>query len=245
MKDPTGPNTVRIPTEAGAASTDGSRKSWEQILRQHPELESAHEQASIVLQQQFPRLTLRQLRLAYPQVQFRWPADRVQREAWQERRWGREVLRRGLCETAYLGANLAIVILGVLWVIRLLAHGPATNTGLLLAGAVVASIVAYQFARWRVGGSMASQVEKFTAWLLATLWMSLVWGGICFAFAYGACRWFSVPGAYGGAIGGIAGLCGFAYIVAGEWRDVGDCLALPAREADSMLQQSRELHQGG
>ena len=252
MKDPTGPNSVRAALQASAASVPnpkssgggGSRKSWEQILREHPELESAHEEASTVLQQQFPRLTLRQLRLAYPQVQFRWPAERVEREARQERRWGREVLRRGLLESLYLGANLAIVIFGLLWLIRLLSRAPASRTGLLLAAAVVVSIAAYHCARWKASAPISRQVEKLTAWLIATLGMALVWGGICFAFTYGAFRWFSAPGFYGWSFGGIAGLCGFAYIVMGEWSDLGDCLALPAREAGATLRQARELHQG-
>ena len=77
---------------------------------------------------------------------------------------------------------------------------------------------------------MSRQVEKFTAWLLATLGMALVWSGICLAFVYGAFRWFSMPGTYGWSIGGIAGFFGFAYVVLGEWSDLGDCLALPAPE---------------
>ena len=252
MKDPTGPNGVRaalagfacIPDpESGGA--EGPHKSWEQILREHPELESAHEQASIVLQQQFPRLTLRQLRLAYPQVRFRWPADRVEREALEERRWGREVLRRGLFEFLSLGANLAIAILGLWWLIRLLSHAPALEIGLLLAGAVAASIAAYHCARWGASGLMSRQVENLTAWLVVTLGLALVWGGICFAFTYGALRWFSAPAAYCWSIGGIAALCGFTFMVVGEWSDLGICLALPAREGTAAaLQESRELHQG-
>lgn len=234
MKDPTGPNRVRAAL-AGAASvpspeSDGAgsqRSSWEQILREHPELESAHQEACSVLQQQFPRLTLRQLRLAYPQVQFRWPADRAAREALEERRWGREVLRRGLFELAYLGANLAIAILGITWLIRLVSHAPASRTGMFLAAAAVLSLAAYHCARWKASALMSRQVENLTAWLIATLGMALVWGGICLAFTYGALRWFSVPGVYGWSIGGIAGLFGFAYIVKGEWGDLGDCLALP------------------
>jgi hypothetical protein len=210
------------------ASGDGNqRKSWEQILREHPELDSAHHEACTVLQEQFPRLTLRQLRLAYPQVQFRWPPERVTREALAERRWGREVLRRGLFETAYLGANLAIAILGITWLVRLVSRAPAFRTGLFLAAAVVISITAYQCARWRASALMSRQVQNLTAWLIATLGMALVWGGICVGFTYAALRWFSFPGVYGWSIGGIAGLCGFAYIVKGEWGDLGDCLALP------------------
>jgi hypothetical protein len=252
VKDPTGLIGARAAAQAGAASGPSPelsgasrlRKSWEQILREHPELESAHEQASTVLQQQFPRLTLRQLRLAYPHVQFQWPVDRVEREALEERRWGREVLRRGLFESVYLGANLAIAILGVVWLIRLLSHAPASRTGLFLAAAVIVSIAAYHCALWRASVPMSRQVEKFTAWLLATLGMALVWGGICLAVTFGAFRWFSVPGIYGWSIGAIAALCGFAYIVIGEWSDLEDCLALPAPEGDATLQQSRELRQG-
>jgi hypothetical protein len=213
---------------AGSSDVEGRRKSWEQVLREHPELESAHAEASRVLQQQFPGLTLRQLRLAYPQVQFRWPEERVAREALEERRWRREVLRRGLCESVYLGANLAIVILGVTWLIRLISHAPASRTGLFLASAAAASMTAYHFGRWRAGELMSRQVEKFTAWLVATLGMALAWGCICLTFAYGAMRWFSMPVHYGWSTGAIAGICGFAYIAMGEWSDLGNCLALPA-----------------
>jgi len=252
LKDPTGPFGVQAAAQASdpaapspeSSGADGFRKSWEQTLREHPELESAHEQASTVLQQQFPRLTLRQLRLAYPHVQFRWPVDRVEREALEERRWGREVLRRGLFQSLYLGANLAIAILGVVWLIRLLSHAPLSRSGLFLAAAVIVSIAAYHCARWGAGVPMSLQAEKFTAWLLATLGIALVWGGICLAFTLGAFRWFSVPGIYGWSIGAIAALCGFAYILMGEWSDLGDCLALPAREGGVTLQQTRELHQG-
>jgi hypothetical protein len=220
---------------AGAASVpspeagvgDSERKSWEQILREHPELESAHQEACSVLQEQFPRLTLRQLRLAYPQVHFLWPAERVAREAQAERLWGREVLRRCLFESAYLGANLAIAILGITWLIRLISRAPAFIIGLFLATAVVVSIAAYHFARWKTNQLMSRQVENLTAWIVATLGIALVWGGICLAFTYGALRWMSVPAVYGWSSGGIVGLCGFAYIVKGEWSDLGDCLALP------------------
>ncbi|HEV7358455.1 MAG TPA: hypothetical protein VGN99_10715 [Steroidobacteraceae bacterium] len=236
MKDPTGPSP-----ESSAA--ESSRKSWEQSLREHPELESAHEQAGTILQQQFSTLTLRQLRLAYPHVQFRWPAERVEREALEERRWSREVVRRGLFESLNLGANLAIAIFALLWLVRLLSHAPASRTGLFLAAAVVVSLAAYHFARWRAGARMTRQVERFTAWLVATLGIALIWGGVCLAFAYGAFRWFSAPGIYGWSIGGIAGLCGFAYIVMGECSDLEDCLALPGREGVVTLQETRELHQ--
>jgi hypothetical protein len=150
--------------------------------------------------------------------------------ALKERRWSREVVRRGLFESLNLGANLAIAIFAFLWLVRLLSHAPATRTGLFLAAAVVVSLAAYHFARWRASALMTRQVEQFTAWLVATLGIALIWGGTCLAFAYGAFRWFSAPGMYGWSIGGIAGLCGFAYIVMGEWRDLEDCLALPGRE---------------
>jgi hypothetical protein len=236
LKDPTGPES---------SGADGVRESWEQILREHPESESAHEQASTILQEQFPRLTLRQLRLAYPHVQFRWPAERVAREAIEELRWGREVLRRGLFESLCLAANLAIAIFGLLWLVRLLSHAPASRTALLLVAAVVVSIAAYHFARWKASLPMSRQVEKFTAWLVATFGMALIWGGICLALAYGAFRWFSVPGIYGWTIGATAGFCGFGHVVMGECSDLRNFLALPAREGGETLQQSGELHQGG
>jgi hypothetical protein len=252
LKDLIGPNSLRAALQASAAcvpspqSVGGGvpRKSWERILRGHPELESAHEQACAVLQQQFPRLTLRQLRLAYPQVQFRWPAERVAREALEERRWSREVLRRGLFESIYLGSNLTIAVLGLLWLVRLFSHTAASRIGFLLVAAAVVSIAAYHFARWRASALMSRQVEDFTAWLIATLGMALVSAGISLAVAYGALRWFGAPGIYGWSSGAMAGFCGFAYIVAGEWSDLGDCLALPTRDGSATLLESRELHQG-
>jgi len=74
---------------------------------------------------------------------------------------------------------------------------------------------------------MSRQVEKLTAWVIATLGIALAWGGICLAFTVGALRWFNVAGIYSWAIGAIAALCGVVYIVAGEWSELADCLALP------------------
>jgi len=161
----------------------------------------------------------------------------------QERRWSSEVLRRGLCESLYLGANLAMAFFALLWLVRFLSHEPASKTGLLFAAAVVVSIAAYHFARWRASARMSLQVEKFTAWLVATLGIALVCGGICLAFTYGAFRWFGMPGIYGWSIGAIAGLCGLACIVMGEWSDLGDCLTIPRGEGVITLQESGELHQ--
>lgn len=146
----------------------------------------------------------------------------------EERRWAREVLRRGVLELLYLGSNLAIVGGGLLWVYRLLRHKPALQTGLLLVAAVGVSLSAYHFARWRASAIMSRQVEKLAAWLIATFGLALVWGGICFAFTFGALRWFSAPGAASWITGTTAALCGFAYMVAGEWSELSDCLALPA-----------------
>jgi hypothetical protein len=140
--------------------------------------------------------------------------------------WAREVLRRGLLELLYLGANLAIAAGGLLWLYQLLAHKPALKTALCLTAAVGISLSAYHFARWRASAAMSHQVEKLTAWLIATLGIALVWGAICFAFAFGVLRWFSAPAAASWIVGGTAGLCGFAYMVAGEWSELGDCLAL-------------------
>jgi heme/copper-type cytochrome/quinol oxidase subunit 3 len=146
----------------------------------------------------------------------------------EQRRWAREVLRRGLFELLYLAANLSIGILCLFWLYRLLAHKPAARTALFLGLAAVISLLAYQAARWRVGIIMSRQVERLTAWLIATLGMALVWGGICLAFTVGALRWFDMAGRYSWTIGTVAALCGFIYIVAGEWSELGHCLALPA-----------------
>lgn len=152
-------------------------------------------------------------------------ASRDPREA---RRWAREVLRRGVLELLYLGSNLAIAGGVLLWLYRLLTHKPALEIGIFLAIAVGTSLFAYHFARWRASAAMSHQVEKLIAWLLATLGMALVWGGICFAFTFGALRWFSAPGAASWMIGGAAAICGLAYMVGGEWSELGACLALPA-----------------
>lgn len=152
-------------------------------------------------------------------------ADSVPRE---KRRWAREVLRRGLFELIYLAANLGVAILGLLWLYRLLAHEPASRVGLFLGVAAAVSLTAYQCARWRAGIIMLLQVERLTAWTIATLGIALVWGGICLAFTVGALRWFDTAGSYSWTIGAAAALCGFVYIVAGEWSELGECLALPA-----------------
>jgi hypothetical protein len=146
----------------------------------------------------------------------------------EELRWARAVLRRGVLELLYLCSNLAIAGAGLLWLYRLLTHKPALQTGLCLAAAVGVSLFSYHFARWCASAAMLRQVEKLTAWLIVTLGMALVSGGICLAFTFGALRWFSAPGATGWIIGGAAGLCGFAYMVAGEWSELNNCLALPA-----------------
>lgn len=145
-----------------------------------------------------------------------------------ERRWAREVLRRGVLEFFYLGSNLAIVVGGLLWLYRLLTHAPALKTGLALVAAIGISLFSYHVARWRASAAMSRQVEKLTAWMIATLGIALVWGGICFAFTFGALRWFSAPGAASWIIAGTVGLCGFVYMVAGEWSELGDCLAFPS-----------------
>lgn len=150
------------------------------------------------------------------------------RDTHEGRRWAREVLRRGAFELLYLGSNLAIVGGAFFWLYRILVHKPALPTGLSLAAAVGVSLFAYHFARWRASALMSRQVEKFAAWLIATLAMALVWGGICFAFTFGALRWFTVPGTQSWMIGGVVGLCGFFYIVAGEGSGLSVCLALPA-----------------
>jgi len=145
----------------------------------------------------------------------------------EELRWAREVLRRGVLEVLYLGSNLAIAGAGLLWLYRLLTHKPALQTGFCLAAAVGTSLFAYHFARWGATAAMSRQVEKLTAWLIVTLGMALVWGGICFAFTFEVLRWLTAPGTTSWIIGGAAGLCGFAYL-AGEWSELSDSLALPA-----------------
>lgn len=152
------------------------------------------------------------------------------------RRWAREVLRRGLFELLYLVANLGVAGSGLLWLYRLLAHKPASRTGLILVIVAAISLTAYQCARWRASAPMSQQVEKLTAGVIATLGIALVGGGICLAFIAGVLRWFSLPGIYSWTVGGAAALCVFAYMVAGEWRELADCLAQPsvAEEAPSI-----------
>ena len=154
--------------------------------------------------------------------------ERVERDASAARHRAGEVLRRGVFELLYLGSNLTIAGSGLLWLYQLLARKPAVSTGLILATAVALSLCAYQLARWRASASVSRQVEKLTAWLIATLGIALVCGGICFAFTFGLLRWLSAPGTPSWIIGGTAGLCGLAYMVAGEWSELRDCLTLPA-----------------
>jgi len=146
----------------------------------------------------------------------------------QERRWAREVLRRGVFELLYIAANFGVAGSGLLWLYRLLAHKPASRPGLVLVIAAVISLTAYQCARWRAGALMSQQVEKFTAWAIATLGIALAGGGISLAFITGSLRWFSVPSIYSWSIGATAGLCVFVYIVAGERHELAGCLALPS-----------------
>jgi hypothetical protein len=146
----------------------------------------------------------------------------------EELLWARAVLRRGVLEVLYLASNLAIAGAGLLWLYRLLTREPALQIGLCLAAAVGVSLFAYHFARWRASTAMSRQVEKLTAWLIVTLGMASAWGGVCFAFIFGVLRWFSAPGSTSWTFGGAAGLCGFAFMVAGEWSELSDCLALPA-----------------
>jgi hypothetical protein len=152
-------------------------------------------------------------------------ADSIPRK---KRRWAREVVRRGVFESLYLAANLGVAISGLLWLYRRLTHQPASRIGLFVGVAAAISLLAYQCARWRAGAIMLQQVEKLTAWLIATLGIALVWGGICLAFTVGALRWFGVAGIYSWTLGAMAALCGVVYMVAGEWSELEDCLALPA-----------------
>jgi hypothetical protein len=145
----------------------------------------------------------------------------------EEQRWAREVLRRGVLELLFLGSNLAIAGGALLGLYQLLTHKPALQTGLVFSAAVSSSLFAYHFARWRASATMSRQVEKLTACLIATFGIALVWGGICFAFTFGVLSWFGAPGGANWIVAGILGLCGFAYLVAGEWGELDDCLALP------------------
>jgi hypothetical protein len=144
------------------------------------------------------------------------------------RHWTREVLRRGVFELLYLGANVAIAADGLLWLYQLLTHRRVFDTALILTAAGALSLCAYYLARWRANATMSRQVEKLTAWLIATLGMATGWGGICCAVTFIVLRWLSAPESLSWIIGATAGLCGFAYMVGGEWRELRRCLAPPA-----------------
>lgn len=165
-------------------------------------------------------------------------AAAVVRNARDAQRWAREVLRRGVLELLYLGSNLAIAGSGLLWLYQLLTRKPALKTGLVVAAALAISLFAYHFARWRASATMSRHVEKLAASMIVALSMALAWGGICCAFAFGALRWFSAPGTVSWIVGGTAGLCGFAHMVATEWRDLSDCLALPTEEQNRQSLES-------
>lgn len=154
-------------------------------------------------------------------------AVEVGRHLREERRWAGEVLRRGVFELLYLASIFVILVGGLLCLYQLLTHKPALQTGVILMGVVGMSVFAYHFGRWGASEAMSRQVERLTAWLIATLGMALVWAAICFAFTFGALRWFSAPAAASWLIGGAAGLCGFLYMVAGEGGEFSACLAYP------------------
>jgi hypothetical protein len=150
-----------------------------------------------------------------------------------EGRWAREIVRRGVFELLYLAANLGVALSGLLWLYRLLSHRPASRIGVFVGVAAAVSLLAYQCARWRASAIMSRQVEKLTAGLIATLGIALAWGGICLAFAVGVLRWFDVAAIYSWTVGAMAALAGVVYIVAGEWSELADCVALPAVAAES------------
>lgn len=150
------------------------------------------------------------------------------RDLREERRWAGEVLRRGVFELLYLGSIFVILVGGLLCLYQLLTHQPALQTGLILLAVVGLSVFAYHFARWGAGEAMSRQVEKLTAWLIATLGMAFVCAAICFACAFGVLRWFIAPGPASWIIGGAAALCGFIYMLVGEGGEFSACLAYPA-----------------
>ena len=152
-------------------------------------------------------------------------ADSVPRE---QGRWAREVVRRGVFEMLYLAANLGVALSGLLWLYRLLTLQPASRIVVFVGVAAAVSLVAYQCARWRASAIMSRQVEKLTAWMIATLGIALAWGATCLAFTVGALRWFGAAGFYSWTVGAMAALGGVVYIVVGEWSELSDCLTLPA-----------------
>ena len=155
------------------------------------------------------------------------------RDPREEERWAGEVLRRGVFELLYLGSIFVILVGGLLCLYQLLTHKPALQTGLILLGAVGVSVFAYHLARWGASAAMSLQVEKLTAWLIATLGIALVWGAICFALAFGALRWFNAPASASWIIGVATGLGGFVYMLAGEGSELKECLAHPAAESQN------------
>jgi hypothetical protein len=166
------------------------------------------------------------------------PRRQVTRETRAVRRWAVEVLRRGVFELLYLCSNLAIAGGGLLWLYQMLTRKPAVSAGLFLATAVALSLCTYHLARWRASATVSRQVEKLTAWLIATLGIALVWGGICFAFTIELLRWLGAPETASWIIAATTGLCGLAYMVAGEWSELRDCLRFPA--GPSQDRQSEE-----
>ena len=197
-------------------------------MRRHPEMLDVHEQASYFLQRQHPTQTLRQLRRRYPHVQFRWPKERVEREALEEGRWRREVLGRGFWEIMCLGANLAIAISCLLLLFRLLTHQPVLRVGFSVGIAIVLSIFSYHRARWDASTIMCRQVEKLTTWVIVTPGVALVCGGALFALAYWLLRSIGTPELYDRIIGGAASVCGFGYAMAGHWRELSEYVSLPS-----------------
>jgi hypothetical protein len=189
------------------------------------------------LQRQHPSLTLRQLRRRYPQVQFQWPEERVQREALEEGRWRREVLGRSCWEILCLCANLAIVIGCLLLLFRLLTHQPLSRLGLSLGFAIALSIFSYHRARWGASAIMCRQVEKLTTWVIVTPSVALACGGALFAVAYWLLRLIGTPQLHDLIISGAASVCGFGFAMAGHWSELSEYVSLPSGAYKSTEQE--------
>jgi hypothetical protein len=205
-------------------------KSWGQIALENPNMQYAHEQASIIVQRENPASTLRQLRRRYPHVQFRWPATRVEREKIQERGWAREVGRRTSWILLHFGANVAIISCAFWLLLGLNKKASLPNAAAWFCIAVAVSV----FCHWRAerGASkiVKDRASSFAGWLCVMPAFALVVACVYGVIAYVIPSLISAPEICCQLLAGIAGLLGIAQTAICHQEEIGDYLGMPARQ---------------
>jgi hypothetical protein len=206
------------------------RKSWEQIARENPNTQYVHEQASVILQREYPALTLRQLRRRYPHVQFRWPKTRVEREATQERNWAREVGRRTSWILLHFAGNVAIISCAFWLLLGLNKKASLPNAAEWFCIAVAASV----FCHWRAerGASkiMKDRASCLAVWLCVTPVFVLLVAGMYGVIAYFILSLTGAPTIYCQLLAAMAGLFGIAQTAMRHKEEIADYLGMRARQ---------------